>query len=413
VGTVRHSMWQLLRTNRDLRWVFLAQVVSFLGDWFVFVALAGFVDDNTDSELLVSLVLVSFALPSFLVSPLAGPVVDRVDRRMLLVVVSGAQALAASGLLLLAEDRIWVAFVFQGMVAGLAAFVKPAIDAAVPNLARTPEELRTANALLGSTWGVMLAVGAGLGGLFSQAFGRRAAIVADIVTFVVAGLLILLVRRPMQQRREPAEHHSVVHPMADMREAVNLARHDRVILALMSSKATFAIGAGVVSQLAVLASDVHGSGDRGRGLLLAARGVGSGLGPFLAARWARGSLRRILNLCGWAAILFACAYLGAAWAPTLVLTAALVTVAHLGGGAQWTLSTYGLQLRVPDALLGRVMAGDFAIVTLVLSLTSVGAGLVSTWRGVQPAITVFAVAAALAGTAYLFLTRRLRHTDTV
>ncbi|MBA3287501.1 MAG: MFS transporter [Acidimicrobiia bacterium] len=406
-------MWQLLRTNRDLRWVFLAQVVSFLGDWFVFVALAGFVDDNTDSELLVSLVLVSFALPSFLVSPLAGPVVDRVDRRMLLVVVSGAQALAASGLLLLAEDRIWVAFVFQGMVAGLAAFVKPAIDAAVPNLARTPEELRTANALLGSTWGVMLAVGAGLGGLFSQAFGRRAAIVADIVTFVVAGLLILLVRRPMQQRREPAEHHSVVHPMADMREAVNLARHDRVILALMSSKATFAIGAGVVSQLAVLASDVHGSGDRGRGLLLAARGVGSGLGPFLAARWARGSLRRILNLCGWAAILFACAYLGAAWAPTLVLTAALVTVAHLGGGAQWTLSTYGLQLRVPDALLGRVMAGDFAIVTLVLSLTSVGAGLVSTWRGVQPAITVFAVAAALAGTAYLFLTRRLRHTDTV
>ncbi len=413
MGTVRHSMWQLLRTNRDLRWVFLAQVVSFLGDWFVFVALAGFVDDNTDSELLVSLVLVSFALPSFLVSPLAGPVVDRVDRRMLLVVVSGAQALAASGLLLLAEDRIWVAFVFQGMVAGLAAFVKPAIDAAVPNLARTPEELRTANALLGSTWGVMLAVGAGLGGLFSQAFGRRAAIVADIVTFVVAGLLILLVRRPMQQRREPAEHHSVVHPMADMREAVNLARHDRVILALMSSKATFAIGAGVVSQLAVLASDVHGSGDRGRGLLLAARGVGSGLGPFLAARWARGSLRRILNLCGWAAILFACAYLGAAWAPTLVLTAALVTVAHLGGGAQWTLSTYGLQLRVPDALLGRVMAGDFAIVTLVLSLTSVGAGLVSTWRGVQPAITVFAVAAALAGTAYLFLTRRLRHTDTV
>ena len=76
---------------------------------------------------------------------------------------------------------------FQGLVAALAAFVKPAIDAAMPNLARNPEELRTANALFGSTWGVMLAVGAGLGGLFSQAFGRQAAIVADIVTFVVAG----------------------------------------------------------------------------------------------------------------------------------------------------------------------------------------------------------------------------------
>ena len=116
--------------------VFCAQVISFLGDWFVFVALAGYVDDVTDSELLVSLVLVSFALPSFLASPLAGPIVDRVDRRRLLVVVSALQALAASGLLLLAEDRVWVAFVFQGAVAALAAFVKPAIDAAVPNLAR-------------------------------------------------------------------------------------------------------------------------------------------------------------------------------------------------------------------------------------------------------------------------------------
>ena len=131
-------MLQLLRTNRDLRWVFFAQVVSFLGDWFVFVALAGYVDDATDSELLVSLVLVSFALPSFLASPLAGPIVDRVDRRRLLVVVSVVQALAASGLLLLREDRIWVAFVFQGLVAALAAFVKPAIDAAIPNLARRP-----------------------------------------------------------------------------------------------------------------------------------------------------------------------------------------------------------------------------------------------------------------------------------
>ena len=237
-------MLQLLRTNRDLRWVFIAQVVSFLGDWFVFVALAGYVDDVTDSELLVSLVLVSFALPSFLASPLAGPIVDRVDRRRLLVVVSVVQALAASGLLLLREDRIWVAFVFQGLVAALAAFVKPAIDAAMPNLVRRPGAAHTANALFGSTWGVMLALGAGLGGLFSDAFGRRAAIVADVVTFVVAGGFFLLVRRPMQQ--PPAR----AAPAASGRSptcARRCGRRTAPILALMSSKATFAIGAGVVA----------------------------------------------------------------------------------------------------------------------------------------------------------------------
>lgn len=444
-------MWQLLRTNRDMRFVFIAQVISFLGDWFVFVALAGYVEDATDSEFLVSLVLVSLSLPSFLASPLAGPVVDRIDRRRLLIGVSGAQALAASGLLLLAEHRIWVVFVFQGLVAALAAFVKPAIDASIPNLARTPEELRTANALMGSTWGVMLALGAGLGGLFSQAFGRTASIVADIGTFAVAGLIFALVRRPMQGTsvvcgpvaavdaaavapgvaaagaadaapgiaavgaadaepgvapdRVPTTR---VRPIADMREAVAVARRDPVILALMSSKATFAVGAGVVSQLAVLASDVFNSGDRGRGLLLAARGVGSGLGPVLAARWARGSLRRVLTVCGWASISFAVAYTAAAWAPVLALALTLVVLAHLGGGAQWTLSTYGLQLRVEDRLLGRVMAGDFAIVTLVLSLTSLGAGLLSSAVGVQWAITTFAGVAGLAGAVYLVLTRHIR-----
>ena len=54
-----------------------------------------------------------------------------------------------------------------------------------------------------------------------------------------------------------------------------------------------------------------------------------------------------------------------------------IAIAHLGGGAQWTLSTYGLQVRSPDAIRGRVMAGDFAIVTLVMSISSLLAGLMS------------------------------------
>lgn len=405
-------MLQLLRNNRDIRLLFGAQVISFLGDWFLFVALAGYIDDVTESELLVSLVLVSMALPSFLASPLAGPVVDRVDRHRLLVTVLLIQALAASGLLLLSADRIWVAFVFQGTVSALAAFVKPAIDAAVPNLARSGDELRTANAIFGSTWGVMLAVGAGLGGLFSQAFGRSAAIIADVVTFVVAAALVAGIRRPLQQDTEERGKRQV-RPIADMGEAIAVARRDPVILALMSSKATFAIGAGVISQLAVLASDVYGAGDRGRGLLLAARGVGAGLGPIVATRWVATDIRRVLTLCGWAAIVFAGAYIGAAWAGTFVLALAFVLLAHLGGGAQWTLSTYGLQLRVDDAVLGRVMAGDFALATLVISVTSIAAGALSSAIGVQGAITVFASAAAAAGTSYLLLTRNLRRVATV
>lgn len=401
-------MLKLLRSNRDIRLLFFAQVVSYLGDWFTFVALAGLVDDATDSKFLVSLVYVTFSLPSFLASPIAGPAADRYDRRKLLVVVSVAQAVCALGLLGSSGGRIWIALVSQSLIAALAAFIGPASNAAIPNLARDAEELSKANSLLGATWGVMLAVGAGLGGLFAQSFGRSAAFAADAVSFVVAGLLFAAIRRPMQEERAPSASSRRVKPLADMREAMHLARRDSVILALVASKMTFAIGAGIVSQLAVLASDAFRAGDSGRGLLIGARGIGSGLGPLLGARLVKGNLERLLLLCGVSGLLFSGFYLGASISPHIAIAAIFVALAHFGGGAQWVLSSYGLQMRAPDEVRGRVLAGDFAIVTLTLSITSAISGVVSDAIGVRATMAVFAVAAATAGTFYLVLTAPIR-----
>jgi predicted MFS family arabinose efflux permease len=308
------------------------------------------VQDLTDSALLVSLLLVAFSLPSFLASPIGGPVADRYDRRTVLIIVSLAQAVAACGLLFIGNSHIWLAFVSQGLIAAFAAFVRPAVEAAVPNLARSPEELRSANALFGSSWGVMLAVGAGLGGVFAQVFGRRAAFIADIATFVIAAGLIAMITRPMQEDRGP--HRAPVRPIADMREAIQLARRDAMIMALLASKMTFAIGAGVVSQLAVYAADAFSSGDAGRGLLLGARGVGSGIGPIIGSRFAKGDVRRVLLVCGVSGLIFSVGYLAASAAPFLLVAGVCVMFAHLGGGAQWTLSTYGLQVMSPDDMRG-------------------------------------------------------------
>ena len=255
-------MLALLRTNRDLRWLFVAQVVSFMGDWFTFVVLAGMVKDATGSEFLVSLAYVSFSLPAFLASPIAGPVVDRFDRRRLLVIISGMQAVAALGLLTASPSHVWPLFLFQGTISALAAFVKPAIDAGVPNVARNPEELRKANVLFGSTWGVMLAVGAALGGVFSEAFGRQAAFIADAVSFVIAMALFALIRGRLQEQQHA--HRAPINVVADMKEAGSYARKDHAVLALLASKATFAIGAGTVSQLPVLATRCTGGATAGQ-----------------------------------------------------------------------------------------------------------------------------------------------------
>jgi MFS family permease len=401
-------MWKMLKTNADMRRVFMAQVISYLGDWFSFVAIIGLVDDLTGSQFLISLVVVAFSLPSFLASPIAGSMVDRFDRRRILVVVSVVQSVAALGLLLVGKDTIWLAFLAQSTVSALAAVVGPATEASIPNIARNKEELAFANSLLGSTWGVMLAVGAAVGGVFAAVFGRDAAFIANGISFALAAILFSRIKTPMQKDRAQQTQRQRIRPIADMREAITHSRQDPVLMALIFSKTTFAIGAGVVSQLAVLASDVFNGGDASRGLLIGIRGVGTGLGPLIAMRYTHGQLSKVLTICGFASLAFSGFYFIGAWMPTLWLTAIFVMLAHLGGGAQWTLSSYGLQLRSPDHIRGRILAGDFALVTLMLSVTSALAGLVSEFFGVRQAISGFACAAAIASVIYIRATQRLR-----
>ena len=401
-------MWKMLKTNADMRRVFMAQVISYLGDWFSFVAIIGLIDDLTGSKFLVSLVVVAFSLPSFLASPLAGSMTDRFDRRRILIFVSIIQVLAAFGLLLVGKDTVWLAFLAQSTISALAAVISPATEASIPNIARNKEELALASSLLGSTWGVMLAVGAAVGGVFASVFGRDAAFIANAVSFAIAAILFSRIKTPMQQERKTQTQRQRIRPIADMREAITHSRQDPVLMALIFSKTTFAIGAGVVSQLAVLASDVFQGGDASRGLLIGVRGVGTGLGPLIAMRYTRGQLGKVLTICGFASLAFSGFYFIGAWMPTLWLTAIFVMLAHLGGGAQWTLSSYGLQLRSPDHIRGRILAGDFALVTLMLSLTSALAGLVSEFFGVRQAISGFACAAAIASVIYIRSTQRLR-----
>jgi MFS family permease len=401
-------MWKMLKTNADMRRVFMAQVISYLGDWFSFVAIIGLVDDLTGSKFLVSLVVVAFSLPSFLASPIAGSMTDRFDRRRILIFVSIIQVVAAFGLLLVGKDTVWLAFLAQSTISALAAVVSPATEASIPNIARNKEELALASSLLGSTWGVMLAVGAAVGGVFASVFGRDAAFIANAVSFAIAAILFSRIKTPMQHERDTQTQRQRIRPIADMREAITHSRQDPVLMALIFSKTTFAIGAGVVSQLAVLASDVFQGGDASRGLLIGVRGVGTGLGPLIAMRYTRGQLGKVLTICGFASLAFSGFYLVGAWMPTLWLTAIFVMLAHVGGGAQWTLSSYGLQLRSPDHIRGRILAGDFALVTLMLSFTSALAGLVSELFGVRQAISGFACAAAIASVIYIRATQRLR-----
>jgi MFS family permease len=399
----------LLRRNRDFRLVFVAQVVSYAGDWFATVALLGLVIDLTHSDLAAALVFVSQTLPAFLMTPLAGPAADRFDRRRLMFGVSVLQVGAALLFLLVGSGTVWLAFVAQGSISALAAFFQPASQAGMPNLV-DPDDLPTATVLMSATWGAMLAVGAALGAVFTVLFGRTASFVADAASFAIAALLIAVVRRSLNGAR--SEQVGRMRPLADTAEGLRYARRHRNVLALLASKMGFGLSAGTAGLLAVLATETFDAGDAGTGLLLAARGLGVVVGPLLVRRVVARGVPSILLTCGVAALVFSAGYGVVSLAPALLLAAVGVLVAHLGGGAQWTASTYGLQITTADEFRGRMFATDFALVTLTMSVSFTLAGLASSSFGPRPVIAALAVLSALWATSYLFFTRRLRAAST-
>jgi MFS family permease len=365
----------LFRRNPDFTKLYAAQLISFGGDWFTSVALLSLVLETTGSATLAGLVLAAQTLPFAIVSPFAGVIVDRFDRKSVMISADVIRAFLALGLLAArSEETIWIAFVLLVFLSGFSAFFEPASSAAMPNVVGK-EDLARANVLMGSAWGTMLVVGAALGGLVSSTLGNDAAFIADAASFSVSAMLLLRVRTSFHET-EPRRGHQV-SIAADVRETVRFARRERHVLALLTVKAGFGLSAGVIGLIAVFAVKVFKGGDATIGLLMSARGAGALTGPFLFRRWARDRDDRLFLGLTIAGLIFGAGYALFAIAPTVWLAAVGACIAHIGGGSTWTLSTYGLQRWTPDAIRGRVFSFDYGLVTLTIAGSVFAAGLMA------------------------------------
>jgi MFS family permease len=233
----------------------------------------------------------------------------------------------------------------------------------------------------------MLAVGAALGGLVTMAFGRNISFLVDACSFLLSAFLVSRIRSPFSEAGTREREHPPF--LQSMRETFSYARTHSRVLALLTSKSGFGIGGGVVAMLSIFGREVFRAGAVGIGVLYAARGIGALVGPFLV-RWSSrtdDSQYRKISFCG---ALFGLGYIGLAFSPTLLLGALFAGLGHVGGGAQWQTSTYGLQREVPDRIRGRVFAADYGLVTLTMSVSGLIAGMLSDRFG--PVIATASVA---------------------
>lgn len=394
----------LLRENPEFSRLYAAQLISFAGDWFATVALLGLALELTGLAGLAALVLVLQTGGFAVAAPLAGILADRIDRRRLLIAADLARVPVALGFLLARDGgTLWIAFACVALLAVGAAVFEPTSSAALPNLVdrrRLPE----ANVLIGSAWGTMLAVGAGLGGLVAVALGRDVAFVVNALSFALSAWLIWGIRRPLQEARE-GHGHQHEGMIEAVRLAFRFARGSRLVTSFLLSKTTFGVGTGLIAMLAVFGTDVFEAGDAGIGLLFAARGLGALSGPFIARAVVGTTDRGLLLGIGLSLAVVAGAYALFPLAPSLWVAAPLVFLAHLGGGSQWTLSTLGLQRATPDAIRGRMFSLDYGLVTLMIALSTIVAGQLA--DAVTPSVAVWTMVGLilLAGTGWVALSR--------
>jgi MFS family permease len=367
----------LLRTNKQYRLLWLSQVISQTGDWFNLIASAALVAHLSGSGLAIGGLFLARLLPPFVLSPLVGVVADRFDRRKILIASDLLRTLVVLNFLFVrSEQDIWLLYALTVLQLSISAFFEPTRAALVPSLVAR-QDLVTANALDGTTWSTMLALGAALGGLATALFGITAAFVIDAASFLLSAWFISQIQ-PAFSPVEPETQGQKDTGWQAFVAGLGYLRQHPAVLVIALLKASQALAFGGMSIVEVtFAKEVFPIGADGSGtlgLIYVVVGLSTGLGPLVA--------RRITGdrpVAMYWAILFCylsmiIGYLLIGWTSNLPLLLIATFIRTVGSGTSWVFSSALLQMTVPNKFLGRVFAFDLAMMTLGASVSTLWVG---------------------------------------
>lgn len=378
----------LLRRNRSFRQLWLGQVVSQMGDWFNTIALYTIILQLTGSGRDVGLLLVARFVPSFLFGPISGVVADRFSRQRIMIWSDLLRAVVVLGFLFVrSADQLWLVYLLTVLQLGLSTFFEPAKTAAIPSVV-ADRELVAANAISSVTWSAMLTIGAAIGGLLTSLFGTDVAFVLDAATYLLSAALIASIR--VSKRRKRSRHKLTLGRLLGLTETIEGIRYvkDRPrVLALLLVKPAWGLGGGILTLLAVFGERIFpvGKGAAGGiGVLFAARGIGTAIGPIVARRISGEGNRRMQLSIGIAFIIGGVFYILFGSATSLFFALVVLGIAHCGGSILWVFSTVMLQRTVADNFRGRVFAAELALLTLTMAASNYATGEFLDRFGVSP-----------------------------
>jgi MFS family permease len=356
----------LLRRVRPLRLLFLAAFGSGFGTWLAFVALNLDVWERTHSGTWIAALLLADFVPAIAIGLLAGPLVDRLSRRR--VMVAADLARFAVFLILPFAGSATQIVVLAGVAGFATGFFRPAVYASLPNLVQD-SELPRAQGMLQAADALTTVIGPLAGGILVAATSPDWAYIVNAITFLWSALLILRIpARLLQAAQAVTEGH-----LHDIAAGLKVIVRSRALLTVLIAWNVAMVGnAGVNVGEVVLAQVSFDAGDFGYGLLLACAGLGLVVGSLSVGAWIEH--RELAFVYGAGFGLLALGVGAAAVSPNVWVAAACVVVSGVGNGIAVVCNALFVQRGAPDEMRGRVFTVLMSSNYLILGLGMVAAG---------------------------------------
>lgn len=424
---------QLLSENKDFRRLWTGQVISEIGDWLNNIAVLALTIQLAGAGregFAIAIYAIARHLPLFLFGPLAGVVVDRTDRRRLMIIADVLRALLALGFLLAnLTSALPVIYIVGASLFAVSAFFNAAKRASIPNLVHGPSQLLSANSLSASTTAATIAVGSALGGIVATFVGRNVVFVINAATFLASALIIQRIRTATRLRvpasprlSAPASPPRLINALKgaaiDFRDGLGYVRSRPVLSAIFIVAAGWGLGNGVAralysifgARLGIATAEglVARPMDFGISVLFVAMGLGGIIGAPIARRFNAGSGETLGGRMGRSMVFDGCGLVLFSLMPNLWLAALVLIARELNFAIWWTAQQTIIMTRTDDRYAGRVFASYETLTTLMMVASMLASGAAADRYGIRPVAAIGGAVVALSGISWFLLRRRRR-----
>jgi len=392
---------KLLRRNRNYRYTWLGQVVSEVGDHFNNVAVFSLALAATRSGLVVSGIMLARAAAVILAGPLAGVILDRLDRKRIMIASDLVRAVVAAGFILaVRRPQPWLLYLLSGLLMFASPFFTSGRASILPAIA-SREELHTANSLTQATQWSTLTLGAFFAGVAVMQFGYQWAFFLNALSFLYSAWSIARLRTPRGHFRAPRAsltEAQVARPWHEYVEGLRYMRSVPLILGIAVVVVGWATGGGAAQILFSLFGEVvFHRGAAGIGAIYGCAGlgllVGAAVAHWFGQRAGFAAYKRAIVVCY---ILHGGAYVLFSQAPSFALALVFIALSRAAVAVSSVLNMSQLLRHVSDAYRGRVFATLESLTWAVMMVSMMAAGaasqtvsprVIGLWSGILSSLT--------------------------